>query len=184
VALAGQPDRADFIVRGLALGGLAGLVSGAVAGAGARLAMRLFAVAIDQPTAFTVSGTMVIVTFGLIVGPAAAVGYVALRRVLPGPWPIRGLAYGALLAAFVLASFSANGAGEALPDSVLGTALFAALALVIGVVSAGATWWLDSRVALPTAKPSGLVVVGALIGVVGALMLGSILLSVASGLVS
>jgi hypothetical protein len=51
-------------------------------------------------------------------------------------------------------------------------------------VSAGATWWLDSRVALPTAKPSGLVVVGALIGVVGALMLGSILLSVASGLVS
>jgi hypothetical protein len=184
MTIAGQPDRADWIVRGLALGGLAGLATGAVAGTGARLVMRGFAVAVDRPTEFTPGGTMVILTFGLIVGPAAAVGYVALRRLLPGSWPVRGLSYGALLAVLVALAFSATPADEALPDPVLGTVLFAALAIVIGVVSAGATRWLDGRVLVPSAKPSGLVVVGAWIGVVGALMLGSIVLSVVSGLSS
>lgn len=179
-----QPDRADWIVRSLALGGLAGLVTGVVAGAGARLAMRMFALAVDRPTEFTPGGTMVIVTFGLMVGPGVAVGYVALRRVLPGSWPIRGLVYGALLAALVVLAFSATPADEALSDPALGTALFAVLAIPIGVASAGATRWLDRHVALPTAKPSGLVVVGALIGVAGALILGSIVLSLASGLLS
>lgn len=179
-----QPDRADWIVHGLAVGGLAGLATGLVAGAGARLVMRIFAMAVDRPTEFTPGGTMVIVTFGVMVGPAAAVGYVALRRMLPGSWPIRGLVYGALLAALVVLAFSATPADEALSDPVLGTALFALLAIPIGVASAGATRLLDGRVAVPTEKPSGLVVVGALIGVVGALMLGSIVLSVASGLLS
>lgn len=184
MTFADQPDRADWIVRSLAVGGLAGLASGLVAGVGARLVMRIFAMAVGQQPEFTSGGTLVILTLGLMVGPAVGVGYSALRRVLPGPWPIRGLGYGALLAALVVLSFNATPADEGLSDPALGSVLFATLALVIGVVSAGATALLDGRVAVPTAKPSGLVVVGALIGAVGALMLGSILLSVTSGLVS
>jgi hypothetical protein len=184
MTIVGEPDRADWIVRSLALAGLAGLAIGPLAGVGARLVMRIFAVAVGQRPEFTSEGTILILTVGLIVGPAAGVGYVALRRVLPGPWPIRGLGYGALLAALVVMSFNATPADEGLADPALGSVLFATLALVIGVVTAGGTAWLDSRVAVPSAKPSGLVVVGSLIGGVGALMLGSILLSVASGLVS
>ena len=179
MTIAGQPDRADWIVRGLALGGLAGLATGAVAGAGARLAMRVFAVAVDRPTEFTPGGTMFILTFGLIIGPGAAVGYVAVRRFLPRPWPLRRLAYAVLLAGFVVLAFNSTPAEEALSDPGLGTTLFTTLAVVVGLVAASTTSWLDARLGLP---PGRLIVVGALIGVVGAMMLGSIVLTVASGL--
>jgi len=172
------PDRADWIVRGLALGGLAGLAIGPLAGAGARIVMRVFAVAVDRPIEFTFGGTVGLIVFGVILGPAAAIGYVAVRRFLPGPWPLRGLAYGVLLAGLVGLAFSSAPAGEALPDPALGTTLFASLAVVVGFVSASATSWLDTRLGVP---PSRLVVVGALIGVVGAFLLFSLVWSVLLG---
>lgn len=175
-----QPDRADLIVRGLAIGGYAGLVSGLAAAAGARLAMRTFALAIDQPPSFTFEGTMVIVMFGLIVGPAVAVGYVAIRRLLPGPWPVRGLAYGAILAAFVAFAFGNGPVDEALADPGLGTRLFAGVAVVLGLVIAGATSWFDGRVAIPRSAPSRSTALGALVGGMGLLIGGSLILSVVS----
>lgn len=177
-----QPDRADWMVRGLALAGFGGLVGGLVAAAGGRLAVRVFAVATGQSTTFTTEGSMVIVFFGLLFGPAVAVGYVLVRPLLPGPWPVRGLLYGLALAALVALSFSGTPVDEAAPDRSLAIALFGTLAMILGAVTAGVTAWLDPRLPVPVTTAGRGIGLGALIGIVGALLLFSILLSSVIGL--
>jgi hypothetical protein len=177
-----QPGRADWMVRGLALAGFGGLVGGLVAGALGRLAMRIFAVAVGQPTTFTTEGSMVIVFFGLLFGPAVAVGYVLVRPFLPGPWPIRGLLYGLALAGLVALSFSGAPIEEAAPDRSLAIILFAMLALILGLVTAGVTAWLDPRLPVPVTTAGRGIGLGALIGIVGALLLFSILVGGVIGL--
>ena len=180
---AAPPDRADWIVRGLAVAGLAGILACIAGGVGARMAMRLFAIAVGQSTAFTIEGSMFIVVFGLLFGPALAVGYVLVHRVVPGPWPLRGLLYGAALAGLEVLAFSGAPVDEAGPNPTLGTGLFATLAVLLGLVIAGATAWLERRLATPAATPGLLTGVGALIGALGALLLSALLLSAAIGFV-
>ena len=182
--MVGQPDRADWIVHGLAVGGFAGLIGGMVAGGSARLAMRVFAVSVEHPTDFTIGGSAVIMISGMIIGVAVGVAYVAARRVLPGPWAVRGLFFGALMAALVLLGFANTPPDEAVPDPVLGAALFALIALEVGVVTAAAASWLDKRLVAPVGTPSGSLVLGALIGTVGALELTAFVVQLAGALIS
>ena len=100
---------------------------------------------------------------------------------VPGPWLLRGLLYGAAIAGLVILIFSGTPIDEAGPSPTLGAGLFATLAVLVGVVIAGVTAWLEQRLAVPSVTPSIFNVVAALIGALGALLLAALLLSAAIG---
>jgi hypothetical protein len=137
---------------------------------------------LPSPTIFTVEGSMAIAFFGLLMGPALAVGYVLVRPVLPGPWPVRGLLFGVALGALVVLAFSGAPVDEAGPDPALAGKLFAGLAVILGPVIALFVSWLDPRMPVPVSTAGPVTGAGALLGVVGALLLSSMLLSALIGL--
>ena len=86
-------------------GVLAGLAAGIVAGLGARLAMRMVALGVADGVGitpdFTIGGTLVIVVTGMILGAAAGLAFGLVADRLPGPRPLRGLVFAAILLAVI-----------------------------------------------------------------------------------
>jgi hypothetical protein len=72
-----RPDWRDWR-DALALGAGLGAV---VLGAGGRLAMRFYAIAVEQDPAFSLSGSMTVVLAGTVTGAATAVGFLVTRMI-------------------------------------------------------------------------------------------------------
>jgi hypothetical protein len=123
-------------------------------GISARLAMRIVALVIDLPPGFTPRGTLNIVQVGTIIGVAPGLLYAVVRRWLPGPPIVQGLAFGVLLFGVVgvyplLAQASVTEPG--IHPLWLRWAVFGALSVVYGL-SLGAAAVPVSR-ALPPPRP-------------------------------
>src|SRR5262245_7295399 len=130
------PKRAEWLRRGLAVGGIAGLGTGLVGGVLARVAMRAFADSIGQHATFTLGVTFTILVSGLLLGVAVANIYVAVRAITPGPSLVPALILGAIGAIIVLATLGGPGAeGHERPE--LARALFAGV-VVLGAASTAA----------------------------------------------
>jgi hypothetical protein len=143
-----QPKR---VGRLLAVGLLAGLVAGLIAGgAGSRVAMRIVALAAGhehygeitdaEATVGEISagGTVFLLFAGAFFGMLGGLGYVVVRRLLPGSTLVKGLAFGLLLLV-VTGSLVIDGDN---PDFTrftspyLAVGLFAALFILFGVLVA------------------------------------------------
>lgn len=143
---AARPDRIAILAHDLAIGALAGVVAGVAAGVAARVAMRLFIVGIGGSPDFTLAGTAAILFFGVVFGTGAGAFYAMIRRWLPGPWPIRGLLFGALLIATLELPTLIVEPAEAGPNPPLGMALFAGVALAFGIVAAAIAPVVERRI--------------------------------------
>jgi hypothetical protein len=152
----------------------AGITSGiAVAGTGARLAMRLLAVtagdgaqgriteAEEVVGEITVGGSIFLVLFvGVFVGVAAAAIYLLIRRLLPQGW-LGGLALGAGL--LILFGTTQDPLRSDNPDfdlvgpGWLAVLVFTSLALAFGVTLVGFVNRLSAWLPLPTTEPRVLV---------------------------
>jgi len=86
-----EVNRADRL-RAATIGLLSGALAGLVAGVGARLAMRLVAVAGGVPPGFGIPGTLTILFVALLYGIAGGLLFVAVRERLPGTGLAQGLA--------------------------------------------------------------------------------------------
>ncbi len=126
----------------IGIGILSGLIVGFLAaGTGGRIVMRIIAIADpDTVTRFTLGGTLFLLLgmglFGAILGGLAGLLFVAIRRWLPVPGPLKGLAFGALLLLGTGWLFFSGGQDENFSDfepPLLGVALFASLYLVYGL---------------------------------------------------
>lgn len=125
---------------GLAAGAVAGMFIG---GIGARIAMRVVALLGEGQPGFTVSGTLVIVIMGGVLGALGGLGFALLRSLLRMGWsevssPLRsigaGAAYGGVLSALAALPFFLIREGElALASPLLGAALFAWIPLAWGL---------------------------------------------------
>jgi hypothetical protein len=81
----------------VAVGVLSGTLAGLVAGVGARLAMRIVALAIGGIPEFTPGGTLLVAAIVTSLGVVPGIAYAFAQRRLPGPPVVRGFAFGALL---------------------------------------------------------------------------------------
>lgn len=145
-------------VQKLGVGFVAGAVGGLVAGLGSRLAMRGVALTAGLPVSFTPAGSLALLVFGLIFGLPFGVGFVAVRRLLPGRGAWQGLFYGLLLFLIFLAPpLLFYREGEALLASpLIGLSLFAPLPLTYGITVALAARYLERRfmqLPAPSAAP-------------------------------
>ncbi len=111
---------------GLFAGGVIGAV---VLGVGGRLVMRVVVIMAGGSAGFSVGGTLEVVTFGVLVGAVAGVGYLALRHVIPGHPALKGLIFGVLVyGALLLIPFESKNAAAGFPD------LLGAIVLMFGVL--------------------------------------------------
>ncbi|MFO7634347.1 MAG: hypothetical protein R6W76_17490 [Caldilinea sp.] len=120
----------------LMAGALAGAVCGALMlGGGSRAAMRVVALVLGQPPAFTLAGTFGILLMGVIAGALFGFVFAPLARGIALGQPWRGASYGALLTLiFVAPLFLFNPDGElALLPAWAGIALFGALPILYGM---------------------------------------------------
>jgi hypothetical protein len=157
------------VVIGVVGGGLAGILVG---GFGGRLIMRLLA-ATSGPSAqglitqadetvgeVTLNGTLALVVFGgLALGVAGGVAYVAIRRWLPSPAWLSGLAFGALILAMtrpVDLLDPGNVDFVILRPKGLAVVLLLVLPLFYGVVLAAVVERLDRSYPLLSARPAAI----------------------------
>lgn len=138
-------DRAERLASELAAGAVAGMIAGVAAGVVARIAMRAFAVGVGHTPAFTSAGTAAILTTGLLLGAAFGMVYVGVRRVVPGPEPVRGLVYAILVILLVEFPVIVGGTEESSPDPMLGFALFVPVSLVFGATIGLVLPWFERR---------------------------------------
>jgi hypothetical protein len=73
-----------FYLKKIGVGLLAGLVAGLILGIGARLAMRLIALAAHQATSFSMEGTLIILLSGALLGLVAGPIFVTVQAYMPG----------------------------------------------------------------------------------------------------
>jgi len=123
------------LVRRIGIGVLAGAAGGTVAGLGARVAMRIVADTIGRYPELTLDGTLFILLIGVIFGLALGAPYGAIKPVLPGSTPTKGLIYGVVLLVIVgLPLLAPPAQGElALAPEPLGKGLFGFLFFVYGL---------------------------------------------------
>ena len=117
-----RPDRRGWIA-GISAGALIGLV---VLGVGGRVGMRLVALEIGQPAAFTPEGSIAVALLGAASGAIAAVIFLLLRTALPTRRWIRGALFWTILGAIALRGLS--------PVSAFSASVFLPLFLVYGVL--------------------------------------------------
>jgi hypothetical protein len=122
-------------------GAMAGVLAGIVWGVGARLVMRLVALADGRPTEFSAGGTLLIVIVGMIFGLLLGLLFATVRRWLPGSRLAGGAAFGSIIAGLLMLPLAALGAADLGGDPadapvLIGTGLFGALFVVHGVVMA------------------------------------------------
>jgi hypothetical protein len=118
---------------------LAGVVAGLVWGVGARLAMRIVAIAEGDATEFSIGGTILILLTGAILGLPLGLIFAIVRRWLPGSGIGKGLSFGLILALLLLVPFAALGAsdlgsGPTAAPVLIGVGLFSGLFVLHGAV--------------------------------------------------
>jgi hypothetical protein len=128
-----RPSRRDWLA-GLVAGASLGLV---LLGVGARIGMRLFAVASRQAPTFTIEGSIAISLLGALTGALVAAVFLMLRTALPAHRWVRGALFWAICAALALRGLH--------PVTALKAGIFLPLFLVHGVLLH--TFW--CRVHLP-----------------------------------
>ncbi len=141
-------------------GALAGLLAGAVIGGiGARLAMRVVALVVGSQPSFTLTGTVLIVLMGAILGIPLGLLYIALRRVWRGPDGWLGLLMGVtLLLLLVVPLFTSQPGGEfGLLSPLAGIALFGVLPVGFGLALAWLVPFLERRFAGSPARQTSVV---------------------------
>lgn len=144
----------------LRTGALAGLLAGAlIGGIGARLAMRVVALAVGSQPSFTFTGTMLILVMGAILGIPLGLLYIALRRVWRWADGWLGLLLGmALLLLLVVPLFTSQPGGEfGLLSPLAGIALFGLLPIGFGLALAWLVPFLERRFAGSPARPASVV---------------------------
>jgi hypothetical protein len=85
------------VLRPVAVGVVSGTLAGLVAGVGARLAMRIVALAIGGIPEFTPGGTLLIAAIVTSLGVMPGIAYAFAQRRFPGPPVVRGFIFGTLL---------------------------------------------------------------------------------------
>ncbi len=141
-------------------GALAGLLAGAVIGGiGARLAMRIVALVVGSQPSFTLTGTVLILLMGAILGIPLGLLYVALRRVWRWPDVWLGLLLGiALLLLLVVPLFASQPGGEfGLLSPLAGIVLFGVLPVGFGLALAWLVPFLEQRFAGSPARQTSVV---------------------------
>jgi hypothetical protein len=133
----GTLTRTQERIRLGAIGILAGAVAGLVTGIGARIVMRVVALVTHQAPTFT-PATVLLLGELLFLGIAPGIPYVAVRRFIPGPGLVKGLAFGAILFLLIGVPLSQRLPPDERTDLTLGppfllTGLFAALFLLYGI---------------------------------------------------
>ena len=127
------------VVAGLFIGVTAGLI---VLGLIGRIAMRFYAVAISQPTSFSLPGTIRLLAAAALGGAGAGALFAVLRERIPvWPVPITGAVYGAVVFVILYPGIRPPGSG--------GTLLFLLLFSVFGAVL-DIGWKLTSRTHEPS----------------------------------
>jgi hypothetical protein len=107
---------------------LAGAAVGAVLlGAGGRLVMSIFAIAIGRPSVFTFGGSMSVVLSGAMAGAIGGLLLALVHRFLRGGLWLRGLAFGVVCYLIAVPGFR--------PPQLLVFGLFAPLFLGYGVAT-------------------------------------------------
>jgi hypothetical protein len=143
---ASRIDRLPRTWRLLAGGIAGGFAGGLVAGLGARGAMRLIGMAAGEqaqgtaPTGeivgrFTWLGTLGLLWFAVLVGIAAGLYYVWIRRFVPSSGLMKGLAFGGILLTTLAIELMLSDEFAFFEPPILGVSLFALLPLVFGVVA-------------------------------------------------
>jgi hypothetical protein len=121
----------------IAQGAIAGVAAGIVTGIAARVAMRLVAIGaadgIGQLPAFTIEGTLAIVTSGAIAGAPFGAVYALVELRLPRPVRARGLWFGLLMLVFFGPLFLTNEEIFSRGRLVLFTLLFPIYGLAVGL---------------------------------------------------
>ena len=133
------------LLRMLAIGAASGLIAGFGWGLGARLAMRIMAIAADRPTAFTLERTSFILLSGMFFGVPIGLIYCVVRKLVPGSGLRKGLSYGIVVLVCLAYPFYMGPLRE---EAVLGyqwlaIILFGGLFLIVGIVVAAVFAWLD-----------------------------------------
>ena len=136
-----QVGNRERLRRELAVAGIAGPLAGLIGGVLARLAMRGFAMAVDAEVGFSFGGTLGILFAGAVLGVVVGLVHAVVRRAVPGPWFVPGLALG-LAATLGLVVPSIGGPGnEGSENGAAARVLFGAVAIGGGL----ATAWVAAR---------------------------------------
>lgn len=135
------------LLRHATIGLLSGGLGGLVWGIGARIAMRVVALAAHQATDFSVGGTVGILMMGAIFGAPFGLLFATVRRWLPDTGPRTGLLFGGLVLLlmglpFYLGPLAEEGQNG---NRLLAVGMFAALFIVFGMVVALVYPQLDRR---------------------------------------
>lgn len=179
-SLAARRPQLAAVLHGLRLGAcgmVGGLVAGAVAGLGSRLAMYVIRVmnpshngetthANAEVGQFTLDGALSLVIEGMFYGVPGAVVYLAVRRWMPGTGLVKGLSFGVYLL-LVGAPIVLDGNYEYFRyvSTWVSVSLFALLYPLYGLVIAPLTEWLGQGAKGPPRSPvvawAGYLVLGA-----------------------
>ncbi|MGI8424727.1 MAG: hypothetical protein ACR2NO_11575 [Chloroflexota bacterium] len=132
--------------RATTVGLLSGALAGLLVGVGARIAMRLIALAGSQPPVLNIGGTLTVLVTGIAYGIAGGVIYGAVRERLPGTGASKGLAFGLLvLLLFGPVYFLADQVGELHVAPLVDIATFSLLFVLGGVIIGVAAESLERR---------------------------------------
>ncbi len=136
-------------------GAWAGVVIGILLGMGARLSMRVVAVAGGMQPNFSLGGTLGILVLFAALGLVWGLLFIGMGAFVPLRTPMWGVVYGLLFGGLTAIPFLTDPGGElALAAPWLGVLLFAPLPLLGGILLGQLTLWLDQR---PTAASPRLV---------------------------
>jgi hypothetical protein len=183
---AGVVEPLEWAARTLAGGMLPGLIAGfVVGGLGSRLAMRIMALTSGNARGFetdfgatvgeiTIGGTLFLLIAGGVLGMVGGIAYVAIRRLVPGPVWVKGLAFGMLLLALTgrLLVAPDNPDFVILSPAALAVGMFAALPVVYGLLLVPLAKRLEP--AIRGVRRPALVIVPVLVGLVPLILLGGL----------
>ena len=186
-------DRLDWSerIRQVGVGILSGGIAGLVVGIGARINMRIVTLSIHQAPVLTLA-TLSIVFMGLLLGICPGILYVMVRKYLPGPGLLKGIAFGILLFLMiglpVFLQSSSPDSELSLGPPYLAKSLFGALFLIYGIILALAEARLRRYMPAPpqqseeSIKPVLLYMSLGCLGLLGLFLLASLLLQGLLGL--
>ena len=136
-------------LRLVSVGVLSGLMVGFAAALGARLVMRIIALAIGRAPQFNLIPTLGLLHVGFYFGILMGLLFVAIRKYLPGSGLTKGLAFGVLLLLLFVLLFFLPPPGELLDTPLLGSILFSVLCLMTGIAETIAVAWLERFLPAP-----------------------------------